>query len=56
MRIAELVAPDGFRKFTEQMECANRALRDAALRFVVPQSSVLAEITARLALPTSELD
>jgi len=56
MKIAEVVAPDVFRKFTEQMEYANRALRDAALRFAVPQSSVLAEITARLALPTSELD
>lgn len=55
MNITELVAPDAFRKFTEQMECANRALHEAALRFAVPQASVLAEITARLALPTPEI-
>jgi len=55
LNVAELVAPDAFRKFTEQMECVNRTLHEAALRFAVPQSSMLAEITARLALPTPEL-
>jgi hypothetical protein len=56
MNITELIAPDVFRKFTEQMECANRALHEAALRFAVPQSSAFAETAARLALPTPELD
>jgi hypothetical protein len=55
MNVTELVAPETLRKFTADMERTSRALQEAALRVVVPESSVLAQMATQFVIPEKHL-